>query len=321
MIVPLAWLAHLAACFYVVRPLRSSLHRALLAMVPCVILLAVGCHRLPAMQMTSVMVVSLQWMAAIRLFHLAVLAPSDTQSFNGYVRKFLWCLFPVVPCQSHTPVYVALLTAACKLLVNQWAYRWLRMCEPNDSYGRLAIFYAFICSGTLMFDLQAIVVRLVTRNKYSVIEFNNSPFLSKSLREFWGRRYNRLVSTLLKQSIFEPVRRLPHCSANTAAVASFVASGLLHGHVAVAAMGASSPLPSFMFFVLHGLACCVETICPFAVPKPIGIILTHAFLLATAPLYAGLFTRAGPVYYETSEPPLLEATWFPKLPLPNFCPK
>jgi hypothetical protein len=292
-----------------------------LTIVPCCILLLVGCHHLPSMQMSSVVTVSLYWMSAIRLLHLIVLSPDEMQSFGAYVCKFLWFILPVIPCQSKTPVGFYLLSALMKIVLNHWLFQWMRMCEPNASYGRLTIFYLCVCSGTFVYDLQVVLVRLITQHKYSVLEFNDYPFLSKSVREFWGRRYNRLVSTLLKESIFEPVRRLSHASKTMAALASFIVSGLLHGHVATAALGASSALPAFIFFVLQGTACCVEVICPFTVPKPLGIILTHVFLVVTAPLYAGLFTRAGPIYYETSEPLLLNTTWFPKLPIPNFCPK
>ncbi|CAF1569125.1 unnamed protein product, partial [Rotaria sordida] len=202
-----------------------------------------------------------------------------------------------------------------------WIFQWLRICEPNDSYGRLAMFYIYICTGTFLNDIQIVLVRLVTLNKYSLVEFNNYPFLSKSIREFWGRRYNRLVGILLKEAIFDPIRRLPYSSATVGALASFIMSGILHVHVAVAGFGASSPLSPFLFFILQGIACCIEVMCPFTPPKLLGILLTHGFLLITAPLYVGLFTRAGPEFYEFNKPLLFDATWFPKLPVPNFCPK
>jgi len=172
-----------------------------------------------------------------------------------------------------------------------------------------------------MADVQIAFVRLIARNKYTLLSFNNFPFLSRSLREFWGQRYNRLVGSLLKESVFEPARRVFSFSPMIAALTSFTLSGLLHAHVAVAAFGASSPLPSLTFFLLQGAACCAETFWSINLPKPIGILVTHMFLLVTAPLYIGLFTRAGPNFFALNPPQLLNAVWLPQLPVPNFYPK
>jgi hypothetical protein len=317
---PLGLVLHIIICFYLIRPLRTFLHRAILTIIPCLILIFIGSHNLPYYHMTSVLTVVLYWLISIRLIHLIVFSPDGINSFRLYVWKLLWFFFPVVPCQSEYSISFYLISAAVKLLLNHWIYEWLRVCEPNDSYGRTVMFYTNVCTGTFVNDLQIALVRLITRDKYSLLDFNNYPFLSKSLREFWGRRYNLLVGTLLKESVFDPIRRLPYSSATIGAFASFIISGLLHAHVATAAFGAS-PLSSFIFFVFQGIACCAEVMCPFTPPKLLGILLTNAFLLLTAPLYIGLFTRAGSEYYEFNKPALIDNVWVPKLPVPNFCPK
>ena len=314
------WLLHIIISFHLIRPLRIFLFRAFLTIIPCLILTFFGCQNLPHGQMASVMTVSLYWMISIRLIHLIVFSPDEEDSFSAYAYKLLWFFFPLVPCQSEYSIIFYVISAGIKMLLNHWIFQWLRICEPNDSYGRIGMFYIYVCTGNFVSDLLIAVVRLVTRDKYSLLDFNNYPFLSKSVREFWGRRYNLLVGTLLKESIFDPIRRLPYSSAKIGALASFIVSGLLHAHVASAAFGASPFLP-FMFFLLHGIACCVEVMCPFTPPKFAGILLTQAFLLITGPFYIGLFTRAGSEFYETNKPPLLNSTWVPNLPVPNFCPK
>nr|CAB3484890.1 unnamed protein product [Digitaria exilis] len=52
------------------------------------------------------------------------------------------------------------------------------------------------------------------------------PYLSASLRDFWGRRWNLSVSALLRQSVFRPVRARHGTVA--AGVAVFAVSGLMH---------------------------------------------------------------------------------------------
>lgn len=320
-IISFGWLAHIILSFYLIRPLKTFSHRALLTIIPCLILIFVGCYGQPILHMSTVMIISLYWMLAIRLVHLIVLSPNETDSLGSYVLKFLWLAMPIVPNQGQEPTINYLGAVGIKLLLVHWTYQWMRSCEPNDSYGRVGLFYIYICAGTFINDIQILLVRLVTRNKYSLLEFNKYPFLSKSVREFWGRRYNLLVGTLLKESVFDPIRRLTHCSAMIGALSSFIISGLLHAHVAVGGFGESNPLPAFFYFILQAIACSLETKFPFTPPRLLGIVLTHAFLLVTAPLYVGLFTRAPLEYHEINKPVLFDATWFPKLPVPNYCPK
>jgi len=59
---------------------------------------------------------------------------------------------------------------------------------------------------------------------------DNPFFLSKSPSDFWGRRWNCLVHGVLKRGIYKPVRRST-ANAAMAAVATFVASGVLHEYI------------------------------------------------------------------------------------------
>lgn len=55
-------------------------------------------------------------------------------------------------------------------------------------------------------------------------------FLSESVSEFWGRRWNNLIHVCLKQGVYKPVRAWSH-SRTLAALAAFVVSGLYHEYV------------------------------------------------------------------------------------------
>ena len=58
----------------------------------------------------------------------------------------------------------------------------------------------------------------------------DNPFLeSSSPSDFWGRRWNKIVQSLLKKGIYKPVRQ--SYSKNVASLATFVGSGLLHEYV------------------------------------------------------------------------------------------
>ncbi|CAF1059158.1 unnamed protein product [Adineta steineri] len=97
-LVPIGWIAHLGACFYSVRPLRSLSYRTLLTIVPCAALMFAGSQNLPHFHMSSVMTVSLYWMISIRLVDLIVFSPEKPLSLWSYAGKFL-CTAIVVKSQ------------------------------------------------------------------------------------------------------------------------------------------------------------------------------------------------------------------------------
>jgi hypothetical protein len=82
----------------------------------------------------------------------------------------------------------------------------------------------------------------------------NRPYLSSSLRDFWGRRWNLSVSALLRQCVFLPVRA--RFGATAGVLATFAASGLMH-EVMFSYITLRPPTgEAAAFFALHG-ACAV----------------------------------------------------------------
>jgi hypothetical protein len=232
---------------------------------------------------------------------------------------------PIVSCTSYQhqqwPIFYDFISAGIKIIINHWMYRWLLTCKGSDSYVRLIMFYIFVLTYSFISDVQSAIVRIVTRDKYMLKSLTNFPFLSQSLREFWGRRYNQLVGTILRESIFQPVLQYIS-SATVASLIAFFFSGLLHVHLALVTFKDSrATISTIIFFLLHGIACTVEARTPFRLPAPMSWLLTQLFLLATASLQIGPFTRIGPEFYAVNTPPLFEQKWIPKLPVPNFCPK
>ncbi|KAI3920255.1 hypothetical protein MKW92_038846 [Papaver armeniacum] len=90
--------------------------------------------------------------------------------------------------------------------------------------------------------------------------FGNMLVISSSFHEFWGRRWNKVVSSLLRSLIYEPVRRITKQSWGiyVAILATFYVSGLMH-ELIIFYIGRKIPQGNlFVFFILHGIGTSVE---------------------------------------------------------------
>ena len=72
----------------------------------------------------------------------------------------------------------------------------------------------------------AFATTLITR-RHCVMLMDNPMFESASPSEFWGRRWNSLIHTCLKNGVYKPVRKLGGPK-ELAVLGSFFASGLFH---------------------------------------------------------------------------------------------
>ena len=321
----IGWMLHVLACYYFVRSISLSAIRCLVTLAPCVLLTYVVGHSLPPFQMLSMLLVTYCWLASIRLIHLTVLCPDHSLTLRAYLSKLLWMCLPIVPCtssqQQQWPILYDFVSAGGKVLINHWMYRWLLICDGSDSYSRLLMFYVFVLTFTFLSDFQSAIIRTLTRDKYMLKPLTNFPFFSQSLREFWGQRYNQLIGTVFRESIFQPL--LQDLSSKT--IASFVVftvSGLLHVHLAaVTFIDSRATMSTMTFFILHGIACTMEARTLLKLPGPLPWLLTQLFLLTTASLQIGPFTRLGPSFYAVNAPPFFDWKGIPRLPVPRSCPR
>ncbi|MCL7046926.1 hypothetical protein MKW94_022857 [Papaver nudicaule] len=90
--------------------------------------------------------------------------------------------------------------------------------------------------------------------------FGTSVYLSTSFHDFWGRRWNLMVSGILKSIVYEPVR---HCFKRSwgvyiAIVVTFFVSGLMHELLIFYVFRKQPCWDVLAFFVLHGICMAVE---------------------------------------------------------------
>ncbi|MCL7022610.1 hypothetical protein MKW94_000314 [Papaver nudicaule] len=94
----------------------------------------------------------------------------------------------------------------------------------------------------------------------------NHPYLSTSLQDFWGKRWNLMITSILRSTVYEPAR--PICTRIfgkkwgllSALFATFLVSGLMHELMFYyMSGGAMKPNWEVMwFFALHGICLALE---------------------------------------------------------------
>jgi hypothetical protein len=321
-VVLMGWFGHILICYYLIRPIHHTLTRIILIFLPCLLLCYKSCLNLPQFDRYSIITVAFCWLTSIRLIGLIGVSRNKLLTFQSYLLKIVWIYFPVLPSKSEKnqwSIKFYLILIVVKFLFNHWIYRWCLICQLRVNYEKIFLFYISITTISFMYDLEIVLVRILTRGQYTLESFTNFPLFSLSLREFWGQRYNRLIGTVLKESIFEPIRS-EFSSQLIGALTTFIVSGLFHVHIAFVAFDDISHLfPTFMFFLIHGIACCLEANITIQFSEYIGWLITHTFLLLTAPMVLEPFINKGFPFFVVHPPPLFHIEWLPKLPVPNFC--
>jgi hypothetical protein len=109
--------------------------------------------------------------------------------------------------------------------------------SPADLFywGNLCNNYLMAFLTSLCLEVGATVVGLITSllGGNSTIDVNDSPLTkATSPSDFWGNRWNKVVSSALKRGVFVPLRKATF-SRPMAALATFTVSGLLHEYILV----------------------------------------------------------------------------------------
>uniref|UniRef100_A0A803P9F3 Wax synthase domain-containing protein n=1 Tax=Cannabis sativa TaxID=3483 RepID=A0A803P9F3_CANSA len=122
----------------------------------------------------------------------------------------------------------------------------------------------------------------------------NEPYLSTSLQDFWGKRWNLIVTRILRPTVFLPTYRFSSTFLGykwaplPAIVATFVVSGLVHELMYFYVSRATPTWEVTSFFVLHGLCLTVEIVLKkglcdtWRLPGVVSGALTMGFVMLTS---------------------------------------
>ncbi len=119
---------------------------------------------------------------------------------------------------------------------------------------------------------------------YSLPPMHRTPIAARSVGEFWGQRWNIIVSAWLRTYIFWPLARRRR--AGVGVLCSFLVSGALHGWPMLAALGTSAAFTTAGFFVIQGVFVLAENRLHIHTwPVAMARAWTLLILLASSPLY------------------------------------
>ncbi|PWA77640.1 putative long-chain-alcohol O-fatty-acyltransferase 5 [Artemisia annua] len=121
----------------------------------------------------------------------------------------------------------------------------------------------------------------------------NEPYLASSLQDFWGRRWNRMASRILRPFFYDPVRVYwtpilgKLWGQMLGIVVTFVVSGLIHELMYAYVTCVWPTWEVTWFFVLHGVCSAAElavkkaTKDKFQLPWVVSMPITLSFVLVT----------------------------------------
>jgi len=126
---------------------------------------------------------------------------------------------------------------------------------------------------------------------FDVYDFHRMPVLSRTVKEFWGERWNRTVSAWFAEHLLRPLARRGH--AKLGVLASFLASATLHSYLVLVAIGGPMTLVMFGYFVVQGAIVLLELRVRAARWTPtLGHAWTVTLMVVTSPMFVEPLLRS-----------------------------
>lgn len=288
--------ASLCFCFFTAKLVPKGLSR-LLIIIPVIILNLILPLNLHTMHLGGSSAFFLAWLANFKLLMFAFgSGPLSDPSISLPRFVSLACL----PIKSHQ----SNITSSKHGLKSIWNYvlKGLLICLFLKIYAYSDLIHPkftwVLYSFHIYFGLEIILAVVGGLAKAAIgIELEpqfDEPYLSASLQEFWGRRWNIMVTRILRPTVYEPVLHFStpitgrKWASMPAVMGTFLVSGLMH-ELIFFYLGRRRPSGEItLFFVLHGVCLVVEV----AIKKVIkgrwrlpGLIsgpLTIGFVMVTA---------------------------------------
>lgn len=132
------------------------------------------------------------------------------------------------------------------------------LCMLNVERAPLVLGTLFVALGATAFEGAARLVARAFGNRWGAL--HDDPWMARSLAEFWGGRWNRVVSHWLKSHAFEPVAE--RFGRTSGVVATFTVSALLHFYPTYISTNLRNGLMMASYFMIQGVLVLFEGAMP-----------------------------------------------------------
>ncbi|KAJ0578791.1 putative long-chain-alcohol O-fatty-acyltransferase [Helianthus annuus] len=262
-------IASLCYCYFIPNHIPHGFRR-LLSLLPVIIVFFLLPLPLTTVHLAGPTIFYLVWLGNFKLLLFAFnRGPLSSKPPLKLLNFISIALLPINPkhtdrdldsVSSHKPILLAVKALILALIVVAYQYR--DNLHPNVILG-------FYCCNVylgveLVLAITAFFVRFILRFDFEIEPQFNEPYLASSLQDFWGRRWNLMVTRILRPTVYDPVREVlspvigKTWSRMPAIVATFVVSGLMHELIYWYFTRVRPTWEVTWFFVVHGVCTAVE---------------------------------------------------------------
>ncbi|KAL1804169.1 hypothetical protein ACET3Z_032816 [Daucus carota] len=157
-----------------------------------------------------------------------------------------------------SPLHYARRAWALPFIPSVYAYR-----ESIHPVLRVHIYTYYMC---IILEMEAVTIAMLAQwlLKMDLEQPFNEPYLSTSLRDFWGRRWNLISTKILRSTIFSPIfqytsKTLGHAGALIFSImGTFLVSALMHALLYYQVFRVLPSWSFLCFFVFQGLCLIIE---------------------------------------------------------------
>ncbi|KAL5543634.1 hypothetical protein UlMin_007418 [Ulmus minor] len=171
----------------------------------------------------------------------------------------------------------------------------LRIFNYKEYFHKKVILFLYCLYVYLILDIVLSAMRALARALFGLeLEPHfDEPYLSSSLQDFWGRRWNLMVSRALRPTVYEPTLNFSEpiigrrWAPLPAVAATFLVSGLMHELIFYYWSHVAPTWEVTWFFVIHGFCLAVEIALKkkftgrWRLPPVVSGILTVLFVMET----------------------------------------
>ncbi|KAL8243364.1 hypothetical protein R6Q59_009622 [Mikania micrantha] len=129
------------------------------------------------------------------------------------------------------------------------------------------LYFAHIYFGfEIGFAVTALLVKIILGFGFEIEPHFNEPYLATSVQDLWGRRWNLMSSSILRVSVYNPMRAIwaptlgPLWGQVVAILATFVVSGLMHELMFLYMMRVRPTWEVTCYFVVQGVCVAAEVV-------------------------------------------------------------